>query len=417
MSTAVNFRAFHAMAKPSGPDCNLDCAYCFYREKEALYGQARRHRMSDETLETYVRKYIESFPEGQPVPFTWQGGEPTLNGLDFYRRAVKLQERYRRGRLINNSFQTNGVLLDDDWCDFFRRHDFLIGLSLDGPADIHDACRPTVSGRSSHAAVLRALNLLIKHGVKYNVLACVGRLSSREPRRVYEFLREVGVEFIQFQPIVERLPEAGEKALGLKLHGPGNRETAGEVTDCSVGSLDYGQFLNSIFDYWIKHDVGRVFVMNFEWALANFMGQPGTVCHHQPTCGRSLVVEHNGDVYACDHYVYPEYRLGNLMEQGFAEMVDSQRQEEFGRAKFTALSGQCRSCQVVRGCWGGCPKHRFLTTEDGEPLSYLCAGHRHFLAHLTPYLKAMSDLLTSGRPASDIMGAKLVFVNRKPGPE
>ena len=386
MSPAVDFRAFHAMAKPSGPDCNLDCAYCFYREKEALYGQARRHHMNDGILTNYVRQYIESFPEGELVPFTWQGGEPTLNGLDFYRRAVALQTRYARGRPISNSFQTNGVLIDDAWSAFFKEHDFLLGLSLDGPADIHDACRPTLSGRSSHAAVERALKLLQQHGVSYNALACVGRLSVREPLRVYEYLREAGVEFIQFIPIVERPPGSGEIDLGLKLHGPGGREPGGEATEWSVEPQAYGRFLNSIFDKWLKHDVGRTVVMNFEWALANFMGRPGTVCHHQPTCGRSVVVEHNGDVYACDHYVYPEHRLGNLAERSFTAMLDDPAQEEFGRSKFSALPEQCRRCRVLKGCWGGCPKHRFTVNADGEAVNYLCPGLHDFFSHLAPYL-------------------------------
>ncbi|UQZ91260.1 anaerobic sulfatase maturase [Deltaproteobacteria bacterium Smac51] len=401
------------MAKPSGPDCNLDCAYCFYREKETFYGQAQRHRMSDAMLENYVRQYIESSSEGELVPFTWQGGEPTLNGLDFYRRAVALQTRYAQGRPISNSFQTNGVLIDEAWAAFFKEHNFLIGLSLDGPADIHDACRPTVSGRSSHAAVERALKLLQRHGVDYNALACVGRLSSRDPLRVYEYLREAGVEFIQFIPIVERRPELDEAAQGLKLHGPGGRASGEEVTDWSVRPQDYGLFLNCIFDYWVKNDVGRTFVMNFEWALANFMGRPGTVCHHQPTCGRSVVVEHNGDVYACDHYVYPEYRLGNLAGQSFTAMLDAPAQEEFGRNKYSTLSDQCRKCKVLKGCWGGCPKHRFTTNAQGEAVNYLCPGLFDFFGHLSPYLRALADLINSGRPASDIMEAKLMFVSWK----
>ncbi len=415
-------RVFHAMAKPAGPSCNLRCTYCFYLEKKALYPSSVHPRMSGEVLERYVRDYIDSIEEPGEVAFTWQGGEPTLPGLDFYRRAVELQRRHGHGRRITNSFQTNGLLIDEAWCEFLAGHGFLVGLSLDGPADLHDRHRPTPFGGPSHELVMRAVRLFQRHGVQYNVLACVNRQTALEPLRVYDFLREAGVEFIQFIPIVERPPGAQEAARGLRLGAPREKPAespeepgganAAEVTDWSVGAEDYGRFLTDIFDHWVRRDVGRVFVLNFEWALANFLGQPGTVCHHQPTCGRSLVVEHNGDVYACDHYVYPERRLGNLMKQNFAEMVDAPVQEEFGRAKYTGLSGRCRRCPVLRGCWGGCPKHRFVPTGEGEMVSYLCPGYHHFFKHLGPYLKALGDLLTSGRPASDIMGATLVHLGR-----
>jgi uncharacterized protein len=413
-------KPFHAMAKPSGSDCNLDCAYCFYLEKESLYPGARKRRMPDDVLAAYVRNYIESHPEGSEVVFTWQGGEPTLLGLDFYRRAVALQQRFRAGRSISNSFQTNGLLLDEAWCAFFAGHDFLVGLSLDGPADIHDRYRVSAGGQPTHALVMRALARLQAHGVRYNVLACVNRRSAAEPLRVYAFLREHGVRHIQFIPVVERLPGAADQAIGLTLHGPGGKvlaqalpEAAGSVTQWSVLPADYGDFLNAIFDAWVRRDVGEIHVMNFEWALANYMGEPGAACHHQPTCGRAVVVEHNGDVYACDHYVYPAYRLGNLSASSLADMVESTAQHAFGQDKLRTLPAQCRECKMLRGCWGGCPKHRFTATRDGEPgLNYLCAGYYRFFGHVAPYLRAMSALIRGGRPASDIVGAVVLQAGR-----
>ncbi|MGL5242493.1 MAG: anaerobic sulfatase maturase [Kluyvera ascorbata] len=400
-------RAFHAMAKPSGSECNLNCAYCFYLEKHALYPSQPTSRMNDATLEAYIRHYIAASSPQDEVAFTWQGGEPTLLGLDFYRRAVALQQQYGGGRRISNSFQTNGVLLDDEWCAFLAGHGFLVGLSLDGPADIHNQYRVTKGGRPTHKMVMRALALLQKHRVAYNVLACVNHASAREPLKVYDFLCDAGVEFMQFIPVVERLADASAAASGLTLHAPGDMK--GGLTPWSVRPEAYGDFLVAVFERWRQRDVGRVFVMNVEWAFASFVGAPGAICHHQPTCGRSLAVEHNGDVYACDHFVYPQYRLGNLHHDTFASMVDAPEQERFGQAKYRTLPKQCRECRVLKACWGGCPKHRFRLTAEGEPgLNYLCAGFQRYFGHLPPYLKVMAALLANGRPASDIMRANLV---------
>lgn len=411
MLQQVPTRAFHAMAKPSGSECNLNCAYCFYLEKHALYSSHPSLRMDDATLEAYVRGYIAASEPQNEVAFTWQGGEPTLLGLDFYRCAVALQQKYGEGRQISNSFQTNGVLLDDEWCQFLAQHQFLVGLSLDGPAEIHNQYRVTKGGRPTHKLVMRALGLLQKHRVNYNVLACVNHTSVREPLQVYDFLCEAGVEYIQFIPVVERLADETAAQAGLTLHTPG--EMKGSLTPWSVPPQAYGDFLIAVFDRWIQRDVGRVFVMNIEWAFASFVGASGTVCHHQPTCGRSLVVEHNGDVYACDHFVYPEYRLGNLHHDTFASMVDSPAQEQFGKDKYARLPTQCRECKVLKACWGGCPKHRFSLTATGEPgLNYLCAGYQRYFRHLPPYLKAMAELLANGRPASDIMRANLIKVGQ-----
>lgn len=409
MSHQIPIRAFHAMAKPSGSECNLNCTYCFYLEKQALYSDAGTcSRMNDATLDAYIKNYIAAVEGQAEVAFTWQGGEPTLLGLDFYRRAVALQAKYGAGRRISNSFQTNGVLLDDEWCTFFRQHHFLIGLSLDGPADIHNAYRLTKGGKPTHKLVMRALALLQKHGVDYNVLACVNRQSAQEPQKVYDFLCEAGVQFIQFIPVVERQAGTWEAKAGLSLHGPGSESAAEGVTEWSVRPRAYGEFLTAVFERWIQRDVGTVFVMNIEWAFANFVGVPGAVCHHQPTCGRSVVVEHNGDVYACDHYVYPKYHLGNLHHHTFADMIDVPAQQQFGQDKYARLPLACKQCDVLKACWGGCPRHRFMPGNDGD-INYLCEGFRHYFRHLPPYLKAMRDLIACGRPASDIMKAHLIF--------
>ncbi len=408
---------FHAMAKPSGANCNLRCAYCFYLEKKALYPEPAPLRMSQEVLECYVRKYIQENPAEHPVEFVWQGGEPALSGLDYYRRALELQKRHGAGRAIVNSFQTNGTLLDNEWCEFFRANDFLVGLSLDGPAPIHDQFRRTAAGGASHNQVMHTLRLLKSHGVRFNILAVVNRQSSRMPLRVYEFLRDAGGEYIQFLPVVERTPSPRDDRDGLSLHRPpggaagraGETGNGGQVTEWSVGGLEYGRFLTDIFDVWVKRDVGKVFVMNFEWALANYLGRPGTVCSHQAVCGRSVVVEHNGDVYACDHYVYPEYLLGNVLSASFGKMLDTPAQNGFGTEKRTGLTRQCRECPVLPGCQGGCKKHRFAVSEDGEAgHNYLCAGFKHFFSYVPPYLKIFATLITNGRQASDIMSVRLV---------
>lgn len=342
MLQQVPTRAFHVMAKPSGSDCNLNCDYCFYLEKQSLYREKPVTHMDDDTLEAYVRHYIAASETQNEVAFTWQGGEPTLLGLDFYRRAVALQAKYGAGRKISNSFQTNGVLLDDEWCAFLAENHFLVGLSLDGPAEIHNQYRVTKGGRPTHKLVMRALTLLQKHHVNYNVLVCVNRTSALQPLQVYDFLCDAGVEFIQFIPVVERLADETAVHAGLKLHAPGDIQ--GELTEWSVRPDEFGEFLVAIFDHWIKRDVGKIFVMNIEWAFANFVGAPGAVCHHQPTCGRSVIVEHNGDVYACDHYVYSQYRLGNMLQQTIAEMVDSRNSRCLVKIN---LSSYQRSVAVV----------------------------------------------------------------------
>jgi uncharacterized protein len=406
---------FSVMAKPIGPACNLRCKYCFYLEKEALFDPGQSRRMSDEVLEAYVRKYIEAVP-AEEVTFHWQGGEPTLMGIEFFRKAVRLQRQYANGKRISNTLQTNGTLLDDSWGKLLREGHWLVGLSLDGPEDIHNANRPDASGQGSFGSVIRGLGVLQRHGVEYNVLCSVTPTSSDQPMRVYEFLRDVGVKYVQFMPIVERLPDAAASELGLQL-AVGVRKGEGvpavRMTPWSVRPEAYGKFLSRIFDEWVRHDVGTVFVMNFEWAFAGYLGLPPRVCQFMPVCGLSPIIEHNGDIYACDHYVYPEYRLGNILTDDLQDMVQSTRQKEFGQGKCGGLPQLCLACPVVKACWGECPKRRFTQTPDGAPgLNYLCAGYLDFLLHAAPYFEALSRLKRAGQPASDIMNTEIYVMPR-----
>ena len=322
-----------------------------------------------------------------------------------YRRAVELQRQHGAGRLIENSFQTNGTLIDEAWARFLAEERFLVGLSLDGPAEIHDRYRRYANGQPSHARVLAAWHLLRRAGVEVNVLACVDAHSGRHPLEVYRYLRGIGAQFIQFTPVVERLAGAADKARGFVLASPA--DGAGEVVpatasdaavaDFSVAPETWGSFLATVFDEWRRHDVGRVFVMNFEWTLASHLGAPGVVCHHQQECGRALIVEHDGAVYNCDHFAYPEYRLGDLTRDSLAAMVDSSAAAHFGQAKHETLPAQCRRCPHLQSCWGGCPKHRFLTSVDGEPgLNYLCAGYTGYLDAVTPWIATLGRLIREG---------------------
>lgn len=403
-AAAVPSRAgFHVMAKPSGPACNLDCDYCFYLEKEALFPEKKTRRMSDAVLEAYVRNTIASTPMSHPVAFTWQGGEPTLLGIDFYRRAVALQQRYGQGRRIENAFQTNGTLIDDEWAAFLAENRFLVGLSLDGPREIHDRYRRYRSGAPTFDLVIAALERLQRHKVEYNVLVCVDRHSAKHPLKVYRFLKRQGVKFIQFTPVVERLAGSRDKSRGLDLSSPdGATESDAEaaMAPFSVRPPDWGSFLSAVFGEWSRRDVGETFVMNFEWTLAALVGAPGVVCVHQPICGRAIVAEHDGTVYSCDHFVYPEYRLGNLVDTSLAAMVDSTRQQAFGNAKSDTLPTKCRACPWLKLCWGGCPKHRFARTADGDNgLNYLCEGYARYFENATPTLKRIAAVLRAGREA------------------
>jgi uncharacterized protein len=398
-------KGVHIMAKPAGPACNLRCEYCFYLEKHALYPDVGKYRMSDEVLEAYIRKNI-AFQTVSEVLFAWQGGEPTLLGVDFFRKAMKLQQQHSDGRPIRNTFQTNGILLNDEWCRFLAQHKFLVGLSLDGPEEIHNRYRLNRAGQPTYKSVMRALKLLQKHGVEYNILAVVTSESSKLPLDVYRFFKSQGVQFIQFIPIVEREPNAAAKELGLDLGTPpvlDGREESDAVTSFSVEPEAYGDFLIAIFDEWVRNDVGRMFVMNFEWALCNWAGRPAIACFFMPRCGNAGIIERNGDVYSCDHFVYPEYRIGNILTDELDEMFRSHRQHEFGSVK-ERLPRYCRECDVLFACWGECPKHRFTKTPDGEPgLNYLCAGYRKFFRHVTPRMETMAQIVQMGHPADKIM--------------
>jgi uncharacterized protein len=405
--------AFHIMTKPIGPICNLDCRYCFCLEKEAMYDQeGRRERpswqMPDDLLESYIRQYIEQ----QDVPeisFAWQGGEPTLLRVRFFRRVVELQARYAGGKRIVNALQTNGTLLDDEWGEFLAAHQFLVGLSVDGPNDLHDVYRVDKQGLPTFDAVMRGLEVLKRHNVEFNTLTVVNRRNSLEPERVYAFLKEIGSGFIQFIPLVERKspgPIASPNGLIQIDLAPPPREGSARapVTDWSVRSEDWGRFLTTIFDTWVRRDVGRVFVQQFDVALGIWSGAGSSLCVFAPTCGKALAVEHNGDIYSCDHYVYPDYRLGNLRETTLIEAVHSERQVAFGKAKRDSLPRYCRECDVRFVCNGECPKHRFLRTPEGEyGLNYLCAGYKQFFRHIDPHMRTMTSLLKEGRAPADIM--------------
>jgi uncharacterized protein len=401
-------RGIHVVAKPIGPACNLNCEYCFYLEKQALFGPGEQFRMPDEVLSAFITNYITSQPT-PVVEFVWQGGEPTLLGIDFFTRVVELQKPFLGTKTVTNSLQTNGTLLTDEWCSFLRRNRFMVGISLDGPKEIHDRYRRDRAGKETFNQVLRGLRLLQKHKVEYNVLASVARETAKHPLEVYRFLRGQGVEFIQFTPIVERMPDVSSSRLGLKLAHPASlvrAEPQTEVTPWSVLPAEYGDFLIEVYEEWVHHDVGTVFVMNFEWALNAWIGNPSPVCIHAKQCGKSLVIEHNGDVYACDHCVYPEYKLGNVLSDKLTAMAERSRQTGFGVAKETALSKWCRECKVLAACRGGCPKHRFTTSYYNEPgLHYLCEGYKKFFMHIRKYCHVMTQLLECGQPASLIMEA------------
>lgn len=401
-------QGLHIVAKPIGPACNLDCAYCFYLEKQSLYGLGEDFRMADEVLSAFIRSYIETQPT-PVVEFVWQGGEPTLLGLDFFRRVVELQQPFAQIKTIKNVLQTNGTLLDEDWCRFLKQHNFIVGISLDGPREIHDRYRRDRQGRGSFDGVIRGLKLLQTHGVEYNVMASVARETARHPLEIYRFFKEQVVEFIQFVPVIERQPGASEQELGLQLAGPAvlEREEANTaVTPWTVLPEDYGDFLITIYEEWVRKDVGSTFVMNFEWALNAWLGEPSPVCIHARQCGRSLVIEHNGDLFACDHYVYPQFKLGNILGDDLSSMVEKSLKNGFGEHKESALPRWCRECDVLAACQGGCPKHRFAQSYHDEPgLHYLCAGYKKFFHHIRKYLRAMTTLLEHGYPASQVMQA------------
>jgi uncharacterized protein len=388
-------RRFHVMAKPAGSSCNLACAYCFYLSKQTLPDGPGPGHMDDECLERFVRQYIDGVTSDEVV-FSWQGGEPTLRGLAFFRKAVALQHKYAKpGQRIENDLQTNGTLLDEDWALFLKEHRFLVGLSIDGPGDVHDRFRVTRHGAPTLDKALAAAKMLSRFGVPFNTLTCVHRFNATRPLDVYRFLRhEVGSTYLQFIPIVEprdfettapgTQPVSLLPAIGTPRARPAHPESV--VTPWSVDPDDYGQFLCAIWDEWRRNDFGKVLVNFAETLVAQHLGLPSQMCVHSELCGKGVAIEHDGSVYACDHYVYPKYRLGNVHSQKMlADMVFSPEQVRFGYAKSETLPRYCRDCEFLRDCWGECPKNRLLRTPDGEPgLNYLCAGLKRFFAHARP---------------------------------
>lgn len=392
--------AFQAMAKPIGSACNLNCTYCYYLEKQKLYKDTGSFRMSDALLEKFIKQYIW-VQQVNTIQFVWQGGEPTLLGLDYFKKVIALQNKYAEGKKIENCFQTNGTLLDDEWCAFFRKHNFLVGISIDGPKHIHDAHRPFRNGTSSFDHVMLGILLLQKHQVDFNTLTVIHRHNAKFALDIYNFLKFIGSGFLQFIPIVERTKKIPDPAT-LNLVGPDDPEAY--VTDWSVRPDEFGDFLVTIFNEWVKRDVGRVFVQQFDAALANWVGESPGICVFSKTCGDAVVVEHNGDVYSCDHYVYPEYKLGNINERTLFGLVQSEKQQEFGQKKLTGLPRQCLKCEYRFACNGECPKHRFLNTADGEPgLNYLCSAYKRFFAHVDPYMQFMANELKAKRAPANVM--------------
>jgi uncharacterized protein len=383
-------QAFHIMAKPTGSACNLHCDYCFFLKKEKLY-PGSSFRMSEEVHEAYIRQLLQAHQVPQ-VTVAWQGGEPTLMGLHFFRLSVELQKKYAKpGTRIENTFQTNGILLNEAWCQFFHENNFLIGLSLDGPQKLHDFYRKDRGGQGTFERVVTAARLLQTHKVEFNILCTLNSKNADHPLEVYRFFRdELGAHYIQFIPIVERDNETGY-------------QEGSEVTERSVRPEQFGRFLIGIFDEWVKKDVGNTFVLNFDGALAGWLGMAGTVCIFGPTCGLGMALEHNGDLYSCDHFVEPNYYLGNILKTPLVDLVASEKQRKFGQNKKDSLPRYCRECEVLHICNGECPKNRFLETPDGEPgLNYLCAGYKAFFKHADQPMRIMADLLRRNRPASEV---------------
>jgi uncharacterized protein len=391
----------HVLAKPSGATCNLACSYCFFLDKELLYPNSK-FRMPEEVLEDYIQQLIETHRSNQ-VTVAWQGGEPTLMGLDFYRQAIAYQEKYRKPGMTSmqrmrfeNTMQTNGTLLDDEWCEFFKENDYLIGISIDGPRHLHDAHRVDKGGAPTFDKVMCGLRLLQKHGVEYNILVTVNRATADHPKEVYKFLRdEAGTEWIQFIPVIERMNPGG---LNLIQEGE-------QVSPRSVGPEQFGRFLIGVFDEWVYNDVGKVYVQTFEAALRNWLDMPTSgMCVFEKTCGYGLALEHNGDLYSCDHFVEPDYLLGNIQEENMIEMVGSDEQYKFGQDKYDTLPKYCLECPVLFACNGECPKNRFTRTPDGEAgLNYLCAGYKAFFQRVDEPMRIMATLMRTDRPASDVM--------------
>lgn len=392
-------KPLYVMLKPAGAHCNLACKYCYYLEKNKLYPTAQRHLMSDEMLEQFTREYIEAQTMNQ-VLFTWHGGEPLLRSIDFYRKALSLQQKYAGGRRIDNVIQTNGTLLTDEWCEFFAQNHWLVGISIDGPQPDHDHYRLTAAGKPSWKKVMQGVKLLKKHGVEWNAMAVVNAYNANHPLEFYRFFKENGCQFLQFTPIVERLTRHED---GRNLASLADKDEI-SLSEASVAPEQWGYFLCAIFDEWVRKDVGKIFVEIFDCTLANWMGISPGICAYSKECGHAGVMEHNGDVYSCDHFVFPEYKLGNIRDHSLIDMLYGEQQQEFSRLKHSSLPRQCKECDMEFACHGECPKNRFMKDKYGDSgLNYLCPGYYHYYQHVAPYMDYMKQELMSQRPPSNIM--------------
>ena len=392
-------KPLYVMLKPAGAHCNLACKYCYYLEKNKLYPTAQRHLMSDEMLEQFTREYIEAQTMNQ-VLFTWHGGEPLLRSIDFYRKALSLQQKYAGGRRIDNVIQTNGTLLTDEWCEFFAQNHWLVGISIDGPQPDHDHYRLTAAGKPSWQKVMQGIKLLKKHGVEWNAMAVVNAYNVNHPLKFYRFFKENGCQFLQFTPIVERLTRHED---GRTLASLADKDEI-PLSEASVAPEQWGYFLCAIFDEWVRKDVGKIFVEIFDCTLANWMGVSPGICAYSKECGHAGVMEHNGDVYSCDHFVFPEYKLGNIRDHSLIDMLYGEQQQEFSRLKHSSLPRQCKECDMELACHGECPKNRFMKDKYGDSgLNYLCLGYYHYYQHVAPYMDYMKQELMAQRPPSNIM--------------
>ena len=392
-------KPLYVMLKPAGAHCNLACKYCYYLEKNKLYPTAQRHLMSDEMLEQFTREYIEAQTMNQ-VLFTWHGGEPLLRSIDFYRKALSLQQKYAGGRRIDNVIQTNGTLLTDEWCEFFAQNHWLVGISIDGPQPDHDHYRLTAAGKPSWKKVMQGIKLLKKHGVEWNAMAVVNAYNANHPLEFYRFFKENGCQFLQFTPIVERLTRHED---GRTLASLADKDEF-SLSEASVAPEQWGYFLCAIFDEWVRKDVGKIFVEIFDCTLANWMGISPGICAYSKECGHAGVMEHNGNVYSCDHFVFPEYKLGNIRDHSLIDMLYGEQQQEFSRLKHSSLPRQCKECDMEFACHGECPKNRFMKDKYGDSgLNYLCPGYYHYYQHVAPYMDYMKQELMSQRPPSNIM--------------
>ena len=392
-------KPLYVMLKPAGAHCNLACKYCYYLEKNNLYQNSHRHLMTDEMLEQFTREYIEAQTMPQ-VLFTWHGGEPLMRSIDFYKKALALQKKYANGKQIDNVIQTNGTLLTDEWCEFFAKNHWLVGISIDGPQEYHDHYRVTPAGKPSWEKVMQGIQLLKKHHVEWNAMAVVNAYNAEHPLEFYHFFRDNGCQYLQFTPIVERLTEHEDGRILASLAD--NREIP--LADASVTPEQWGNFLCTIFDDWVRHDVGKMFVEIFDCTLANWMGVLPGICAYSKECGHAGVMEHNGDVYSCDHFVFPEYKLGNIRDQSLIDMLYGEKQQAFSRLKHTSLPRQCKECDMEFACHGECPKNRFEKDKYGEPgLNYLCQGYYQYYSHVAPYMDFMKRELLAQRPPANIM--------------